>query len=55
MDVVRPLMPLLMVLEGRKALVQRLGDQSQGVWDLMDTHGMSQKKHGTMVRYSLPT
>ena len=24
-------------------LVQRFGDQSQGVWDLMDTHGMSKK------------
>ena len=36
-------------------LVQRFGDQSQGVWDLMDTHGMSNKPHGKMVWYSLPT
>ena len=36
-------------------LVQRFGDQSQGVWDLMDTHGMSNKTHGKMVWYSLPT
>lgn len=54
MDVVRPLMPPLMVLEGQKALVQRLGDQSQG-GDLMDTQDVSKKNHGKMVWYSLPT